>query len=123
MSDIDYMRKDYEREIYKKCDEEDREEEQRGNMLTLEALKDMPPHEHFATGVAIDNSSNINITNSGRLLRWVAVRGGMHDWAIYIGWFDRSEDELGRNGDKLHSKENIRKLVPCTDEAFNMYRF
>lgn len=123
MRDIDYMRRDYEREIYKRCDEEDRKEEQGGNILTLDMLKDMPPHTHFATGVTTDNLNGINMTNSGQLLRWVAVRGGMHDWAIYINWAYRSEDEVAKNGDKVCSIESIKYLVPCTDEAFKMYRF
>jgi len=91
--------------------------------LTLDALKDMNPHEQFATGLTIDNPSGINMTNSDQLLRWVAVRGGMHDWAIYINWSYHSQDEVARNGDKITSEYNIKKLVSCTDEAFKMYRF
>jgi hypothetical protein len=92
-------------------------------MLTVEKLKDMQPHTIFAEGVTIDNYTGINMSNSNKVLRWVAVRGGIHDWAIYIGWEDMLGEEVAATGDKVCSKDNIRKLVPCDDEAFKMYRF
>jgi hypothetical protein len=92
-------------------------------MLTLDMLKEMKSHEHFTGGTTIDNPSGINITNSGRILRWVAVRGGIHDWAIYINWDCKTEEEVVCYGDKVHTEANIKKLVPCTDEAYKMYRW
>lgn len=89
--------------------------------LTLQMLKDMEPGI-FATGTVSDNPTGINMTNSGKLLRWVAVRGQIHDWKIYCHWADKSEDWIRRQGDKVHNDENIKKLVPCDDEAFKMYR-
>lgn len=53
-------------------------------MLTLQELKDMDPDTIFATGTTTDDSAGINMTGSGRELRWVACRGGIWDWAIYI---------------------------------------
>lgn len=90
--------------------------------LTLQMLKDMEPETIFATGVVIDNPSGINMTNSDEKLRWVACRGGIHDWAIYIHIAGYDEDWVKRHGDKVHSYEHIKKLVPCDDEAIEMYR-
>lgn len=32
-------------------------------------------------------------------------------------------DWIVNYGDKVHSEENIKKLCPCDDEAFKMYRY
>ena len=91
-------------------------------MLTLQKLKNMEPHELFATGTTIDDPTGINISNSGQLLIWVAVRGGIHDWAIYIGLTNQSIENIRDFGDKIHDKVIIQKLVPCDDESFACYR-
>lgn len=93
------------------------------NELTLQQLKDMQPDTIFATGTATDDSEGINMTNSGQELRWVACRGGIHDWAIYIQKASWPAEEVKRMGDKVTSERNIKKLVPCDDEAFSMYRY
>ena len=65
------------------------------------------------------------MTNSeiGREMIWVAKRGYIHDWAIYITWKTNGLDYCISNGDKLFNPNVIRRLVPCDDEAFKMYRF
>ena len=91
-------------------------------MLTLEKLKSMEQFSVFAVGTTVDSPEGINMTNSGRKLRWVAVRGGIHDWAIYCHWDEYGYDWIKQFGDKVHDEDNIRKLVPCDDESFKMYR-
>ena len=91
-------------------------------MLTIEKLKEMAEGT-FATGVATDNPEGINMANTNKDLRWVAVRGGIHDWAIYCHWANRSVEWIERHGDKVNRESHIRKLVECDDEAFNMYRY
>lgn len=92
-------------------------------MLTLEQLKEMPDHTQFATDVTTDNPEGVNMTNSGQRLRWVALTGGNHDWAIYIAPFDWDTWKIAREGDKVTELTNIRKLVECDDEAFASYRY
>lgn len=92
-------------------------------MLTLQQLKDMEPDTIFATGETTDDPNGANMTGSGQALKWVATRGGIHDWAIYIHTADKSEEWIKRQGDKIHNRETIKKLVPCDDEAFAMYRY
>ena len=86
-------------------------------MLTLKMLKDMPPATVFATGVI--NDPRIYKES----VRWVAKRGGIHDWAIYYHHERYSQDYVMENGDKMITKEVIKELVPCDDEAYSMYRF
>ena len=90
-------------------------------MLTIEKLKEMPIGI-FDSGTVSDNSIGINISDSGELLRWVAVRGGIHDWAIYCHWASATVEWIRAYGDKVHNDNYIKRLVECDEESFNMYR-
>lgn len=79
-------------------------------MLTIEDLKAMKPETIFASG------------NVDGLTKWVAVRGRIWDWAIYIGIFTWANEEIARAGIKIHDEAMIKMLVPCDKEAFDMYR-
>ena len=92
-------------------------------MLTLEDLKAMPPHTIIAEGTANDSPDGLFMANTNRPLKWVAVRGSVHDWAIYCHFADKSIDWIKKHGDKVYNEKHIRMLVPCDDEAFKMYRF
>lgn len=94
-------------------------------MLTVEYLNNVRPHTVFSKGT-IDNSPlGIWMTNenTGKELMWVAKTGGIGDWSIYIHWADKGIDYVSSNGDKVTSEGNIKRLMPCTDEAFKKYRF
>lgn len=92
-------------------------------MLTLKDLKEMKPYTIFASGLVKDSPEGININRTGLMLRWVAVRGGIWDWAVYYHFANWTNEEIKAEGDKVCFIENIKKLVPCDDEAFKMYRF
>jgi len=70
-------------------------------------------------------------------VKFVVIRGGIHDWAIYhsldanlehsdylggVEHLDASWEQISRFGGKVHNREIIQRLVPCTDEALKMYR-
>jgi len=86
-------------------------------MLTIEALKLMTPGFIFASGIVNDPRLYKEI------VMWVAVRGGIYDWAIYYHLATHDNDYVSRYGDKCFAEAVIRELVPCTDKAFAMYRF
>ena len=92
-------------------------------MLTLQMLKDMPPNTVFATGVVPDSPEGINMMNTGNDLRWCAQRGQIYDWTIYTHWATSPLQYVKNRGDKVFSAINIKRLVPCDDEAFKMYRY
>jgi hypothetical protein len=92
------------------------------NKLTPEDIKNMYPGI-FAEGIALDDQYGTHMTGSHAPLRWVAVRGGAPDWKIYCHYIEKSREEVASNGDKVCDEETIRRLIPCTDEAFKMYRF
>ncbi len=89
--------------------------------LTLEQLKEMGPGI-FAQGEIEDSPEGINMMNTGKLLRWVAVRGGIWDWAIYCHFANKSFSWIRNHGDKVHHDRNIKKLISCNEKAFAMYR-
>jgi len=93
-------------------------------MLTLEQLKAMPKHTIFATGIVKNSPDGIYMTNNreGDDLLWIAKRGEIHDWAIYIHWEEMGKDFVISNGDKVTANSYIKKLVPCDDSALEMYR-
>lgn len=106
-------------------------------MLTLEQLKAMEPDTIFATGV-----NEIPHPWYGQspeypktvMVKWVATRGGIHDWAIYHSFHTNltmimfpdhvhAPDQMIKDhGEKLHDEELIKRFVPCDAEAFEMYR-
>lgn len=118
-------------------------------ILTLQQLKEMKPGTIFAKGISLIEhpwfndakkiSEGGNLEEDGRhtKVKWVAIRGGIHDWAIYhsldanlepsdnldgISHLEVSDERIARGGAKLHDEEKIKEFVPCDDEAFRMYR-
>lgn len=120
-------------------------------MLTIKKLKAMKPHTIFAKGEDLIvhpwfNNATENLVNekgekdkNGKYVKvkFVACRGGIHDWAIYhsldanltnrdyLDGFEHLKanwDSIQRFGAKLHNEEDIKKIVECDDESFNMYR-
>lgn len=103
-------------------------------MLTLETLKGLK-EGIFASGTTEIES----YWTRGKMVRvkWVAVRGQIHDWAIYHsldsnfvssdedaeGLLSVPNEEIARLGAKLIDKPMIEQLVKATPEAYSMYRF
>jgi len=92
-------------------------------MLTLNQLKAMPPHTVFATGFLLDTPEGLFMASTERMLRWVAIRGEIHDWAVYCHFAENSIEDVKKVGDKVGLESHIKKCVPCDDEAFEMYRY
>ena len=82
----------------------------------------MPKGHIFAKGELVDSPLGINITNSGQMLRWVACRGDIPDWAIYCAPANWDWERVRKVGDKVRDKANIKNCVNVDDEALKMYR-
>lgn len=86
-------------------------------MLTAQQLKDMKSGQIIAQGV----TSNPRLYKDP--VKWIAVRGkGFHDWALYYHLQHMSNQTVLEAGDKSTTESVIRGLVPCDDEAWNLYR-
>ena len=105
-------------------------------MLTVKQLRNMQPDTIFATGFGY--IEHPWFPGRKAKVKWVAIRGNIGDWAIYhsldsnlarSGYpedtrhLDTSNEVIARLGAKLHDKNKIREFVPCTDMAFEMYRY
>ena len=92
-------------------------------MLDVRMLKDMPRGTRFATGEMLDNEDGLFMANTGKMLRWIAIRGhGPLDWAIYCHFATWTVDEIASHGDKVSGQVNARRAVPCDDAALAEYR-
>ena len=89
--------------------------------LTLQMPKDMQPGI-FTTGICPNSTEGIYATTGGGMLRWVAVRGNIWDWAIYYHWAIKDSNWIKHSGDKLYTLSIVKKLVDCDEEALSMYR-
>jgi len=111
-------------------------------LLTEYDLRNMNPNTIFAHGFGYIEHPWFNdvtiLEPDGRSVRvkWVAVRGIMWDWAIYHSlpfekerYFDGTEhlntsiDRIVRSGDKVRNEWEIRSMVPCSEDAFKLYRY
>lgn len=99
-------------------------------MLTIELFKLIPFDSVFATGFVINGLPEqierqheyAFMTRSGGLMRWVAVKGLINDWTIYMHWSYQTIEWIEEQGDKLRNDKYIKNLVPCDDEVFALYR-
>lgn len=92
-------------------------------MMTLIDFEKIPNGVVFANGVLPNSEEGIFMTRNGGDLRWVAKKGGGHDWAIYCFWSSYSEWYVAQHGDKVLNKTHIMRCVPCDDDVFKLYRY
>ena len=90
--------------------------------MTYQDFLKFPDDEIFATGVLSDNQEGINMTGSGKGLRWVAVKGYARDWCVYTHWETNPIEFVREQGDKVILKSNILRCIICDEEMFNHYR-
>ncbi len=118
-------------------------------MLTLKKLKAMKPDTIFGSAEGLiehpwfNNATKVSedgaLEEDGRStkVRWVAIRGGYHDWAIYHSMdanicphdyfndqchLSASIETIARSGAKLHNRDKIKEFVDCDEESLKMYR-
>lgn len=93
-------------------------------MITEEVFDSIKEGEIFATGYTIDSPEGANMSNSGRVLQWVAEKGYGNDFAVYCekaGW--GTHDRIAQSGQKINDIHNLKKLLSCSDEVWKKYRY
>ena len=90
-------------------------------MYTRDKLDKLDSGTIFASGIDFDGESGINLWNTGKLLRWVAVRGGVDDWAVYADKVSKSAENVKECGCKLSKREALN-LVLGSPEFYDRYR-
>lgn len=95
-------------------------------------------HAHLEVEGTGDPDASLQVPNSKyRLVKWVAIRGTINDWAIYHSidanlcqedYFDcdchllSTWYQIAEHGAKLHNMDEVKRWVPCTEEALALYR-
>lgn len=111
-------------------------------MLTLEKLKSLEPNQVFAQWTWkiehpwFNHAKKVVDKDNLTSVNWVAVRGVVPDWTIYtslgfetadyLDWDSHLQvpfDQIIQTGQKLTKKEDIQRLVPCSEEALEWYRY
>ena len=90
--------------------------------LTMNILRGVIPLTILATGTADDNPDGLNMTNSGKKLRWILKLGQVGDWCVYVFWENYSIDYVSKHGDKVMSKNNLKNIIEFNDDVWNKYR-
>ena len=86
-------------------------------MLTKQMLEAMPDGTVFATGVTMNEGLH------KEPVRWLAVKGGIADWAIYYHKEAMGIAYVRDYGGKCFTESIIKELVPCDEDAFKAYRY
>lgn len=93
-------------------------------MITKEILESAYDGEILISGYFID-SGDTNISNTGKRLRWLAVRGMIPDWTIYFedpfGWYDWEDDRIKNIWYKF-PKNMVNGIVKLGDWVLDVYR-
>ena len=52
----------------------------------------------FASGIDVDSDIGINIADTKKLIKWVAVKGVFCSWCIYVGLASKSYETVRDSG-------------------------
>lgn len=110
-------------------------------LITIDLLEKSKPGTILAKGESSDEPHALDLAGTGRMVRWVAVRGqGWADWAIYAqnpNYLDTNDpdviavgyagiwdwEKIVRHGDKVGMRSNIEYLVDVDgEEVWKRYR-
>lgn len=90
-------------------------------MLTLEEFNSIKSGEIFREGEVQDSPSGLNMTGSGKALKYVAVKGYANDFAVYVHWSSYSTQYIRERGDKV-SQGLVTKCFDVEPEVLELYR-
>lgn len=91
--------------------------------LTISLLEHpISANEVLFQGEIIDNHQGINMTNSGRRLKYIVKVGCNKDWCVYCHWAENTFAYVTSQGDKVISRANIENILEIDDEVWARYR-
>ena len=90
--------------------------------LTAERLASFPNCAAFCVGTTVDSPDGVNMMNTGKPLKFVAVKGDIEDWAIYVHWDYHDDIYVKAQGDKVTDLEAVKRVLTCSDSALRLYR-
>ena len=90
--------------------------------MNNEIFDKIPDLTMFGAGITMDEPGGLNMTGSGQLLFWAAVKGGANDWSLYCSTVPDT-NHIRQFGDKVISEDNIRNVILVDDEVMSKYRY
>lgn len=82
-------------------------------MVTAKDVEQRQPGSILAEGLC---------PQRGQVMRYVAIRGGACDWAVYVGPQDWTREQVQQNGDKVFP-ESREFPVRASKDAVALYRY
>ncbi len=92
--------------------------------LTKEDIVNAEPGQILFAGQMKDSEEGLFINGTGKLLKYVAVRGiGYHDWTIYAEdcYRDMTFEEVKTTGHKI-LMSTAKKFVSAPEDVWDLWR-
>ena len=89
--------------------------------ITMEMLEKAEQDSIIARGISIDCPAGLNMSNSGRYLRWLVKKMHGTCWTMYTHLLEKDWDCIERSGDTVTIESFIRNEIECTDEVISQY--
>jgi hypothetical protein len=87
-------------------------------MVTKKLLQSLEPRTIFASGICFGPKNT-----SDKIIKWVAIRGGIEDWAMYYCEYvkDMHDIYVAGYGEKMYLSE-VKNIMLADEEGYNLYR-
>lgn len=89
--------------------------------ITKNRFFKLMPEEIFASGESTDNAEGINISNTGKDIYWIAMKGKGKDWAVYYAW-NSGLKFIKDFGEKVRNIDVVKNLFEVDDDVLALYR-
>lgn len=91
-------------------------------MLSIEEYNLLPANSIIKSGIVSNTPNGVFMVRDEtiKLLRYIVFKSDFM-WTLYIGTIDKSESWLLTSGDKIISRDTIKRLVCCDENVFNLY--
>ena len=80
------------------------------------------PLKVLVCGLTMDNHKGINIDRSNKDIRFVLKCGGAHDFAVYVGHYNETFEQIENHGQKV-SFEYLKNIFEFEEGVEEMYRW
>lgn len=89
--------------------------------MNIKIFDQIPANTVFATGITANAVGGLNMSGTGELLYWAAVKGNANDWSLYCSR-NRDIDYIQAFGDKVHFEDHILNVMAADKEVMKRYR-
>jgi hypothetical protein len=90
--------------------------------MTINDYNELPNDSVMASGFCRDDSTGLNMTNSNKLLKWVAFKDA-HGWSIFCNFakHNNSVNQIINVGQRVSDINNVKRVFKCDEDVLNLY--